>query len=159
MITLLSLRVRRKRDLVLARQRARQIGRLLGLDATGQATLACGVFEMAYRSARQLGPVRVEFRLADGTLQVSFARLPGKTLSIRPAAFPDNMAFLETLVPHPPAMPEEDLVWAVRQVAEHAPLDCFQEMRQQSQELLRALVQLRRAETRQDPPEQKKAAA
>jgi hypothetical protein len=157
--SLLTLRIQRKRDIVLARQRARHMARFLGLDAREQATLACAVFEMAYRTTRQMGPVLLEFRLTEATLQVTFTRAPKGTRNGRRSAFPDNMPLLETSLPEHLPMPPEDLAWASRQLAKAGPVDCFVEMRQQSQELLQTLIELRRVEARVAPSAETPAAA
>jgi len=63
---LLSLLVRRERDVVLARQRTRQVAALLGFDTQDQTRLATAVSEIARNAFRYGRDGRVEFRL-EGT--------------------------------------------------------------------------------------------
>src|SRR5215475_3248183 len=54
-------------DVVLARQRARQIARLLGFDAQDQTRIATAVSEIARNAFRYAGGGRVEFRVEGRT--------------------------------------------------------------------------------------------
>src|SRR5258708_1831737 len=67
---LLTLQLQKKRDLVLARQRARQIAGLLGFDAQEQSLIAAGVFAIADAVFRQEGHAAIEFRVEADALQV-----------------------------------------------------------------------------------------
>ncbi|HEY7509766.1 MAG TPA: histidine kinase dimerization/phospho-acceptor domain-containing protein, partial [Vicinamibacteria bacterium] len=60
---ILAVELRREQDVVLARQRARQIGRLLGLDAQDQVRIATAVSEVARNAVRYAGQGTVEFSL------------------------------------------------------------------------------------------------
>jgi signal transduction histidine kinase/CheY-like chemotaxis protein len=63
---ILSLAIRYERDVVLARQRARQIAELLGFDAQDQTRIATAVSEIARNAFTYAGGGRVEFVL-EGT--------------------------------------------------------------------------------------------
>jgi signal transduction histidine kinase/CheY-like chemotaxis protein len=63
---ILALELRREQDVVLARQRARQIARLVGLDGQDQVRLATAVSEIARNAFRYAAHGRVEFRLDPG---------------------------------------------------------------------------------------------
>jgi signal transduction histidine kinase/CheY-like chemotaxis protein len=58
---LLALRVRTEPDIVLARQRARQLSRLLGLNTTDQVGLATAVSEIVRNAVVYAGEARVDF--------------------------------------------------------------------------------------------------
>src|SRR5262245_46743436 len=64
--SILSMELRGEHDVVLARQRARQIAGLVGLDSQDQTRLATAVSEIARNAFQYAGGGRVEF-LVDGT--------------------------------------------------------------------------------------------
>jgi hypothetical protein len=130
---LLTLAVRRKRQLLLARSCARRLAGLAGLDAKAQTGLACGVFEMACVALERSGEVRLHFDLTGDTLQV-------RVLGAGPPAL------LQTRLAGPLPLAREDLAWAAAQLAWQASGNAFEEIRQQNRELLHALAELRRAE-------------
>jgi hypothetical protein len=140
---LLTLPVRCKRDVLRAAQRARQLGRVLGLDGREQAGLACGVFEMTCQATAQLGRILVEFCLWGQALRVRFRR-PGRPFCSE-AAFPA----LQIALPQPLPLERQDLAWLMEELDRQSPVSCFEQLRQQSQEILQLLVDLRRAESRQ----------
>jgi signal transduction histidine kinase len=63
--TILGTDIRSEQDVVFARQRARQIGALLGLDALDQTRLATALSEIARNAFQYGGGGRVTFELAD----------------------------------------------------------------------------------------------
>jgi hypothetical protein len=130
---LLTLAVRRKRQLLLARSCTRRLARLAGFDARSQAGLACGVFEMACVALERSDEVRLHFDLTGDALQV-------RVLAAGPPAL------LQTRLPGPLPLAREDLAWAAAQLAWQASGSAFEEVRQQNRELLNALAELRRAE-------------
>jgi signal transduction histidine kinase/CheY-like chemotaxis protein len=65
---LLAVELRREQDVVVARQRARQIARVMGLDAQDQVRTATAVSEIARNAVRYAGAGRVEF-LLDGAAE------------------------------------------------------------------------------------------
>jgi hypothetical protein len=142
---LLTLPVRCKRDVVRAVERARQVGRLLGLDGREQAGLACGVFEMTCRAAARLGRVQVEFRLVGKALRVSFRR-PAREQAEADTLCP--VPSLQLSLPEELPMTAEDLAWTLRELDLTSTVNCFEAMRQQSRDLLQLLVDLQRAEGR-----------
>jgi hypothetical protein len=140
---LLTLRVRRKRHVVRAARRARQIGRLLGLEGFRQAGLACGVLELTCRASARLGPVQVEFRLGGSFLQVDFRPLGAG--ADHPLAQLGAQPSLRVELPQPLPVARDDLAWMIQQLERRSPVNCFEEMRCQAQELLQALAQLHQA--------------
>jgi len=137
--SLLTLRISRKRQIVHAAQRARQIGRILGLDADHQAGLACGVFETCCQARTECGPLRVEFYLRGPALDVAF-HAEGA------ASGQPDFARLRLMLPETLAVTRDDAAWLIRELDRSSPVNCFEEMRRQAQELLQALAGLRRAE-------------
>jgi signal transduction histidine kinase len=63
---ILTVELRREQDVVLARQRARQVARLCGLDAQDQVRTATAVSEIARNAVRYAGRGLVEFAVGDG---------------------------------------------------------------------------------------------
>src|SRR5262245_36598512 len=73
---LLTLALRHERDVVLARQRARQLGGLLGFDVQDQTRLSTAVSEIARNALVYAGRGTVEFTLEGSTApQVLVARV------------------------------------------------------------------------------------
>src|SRR4051794_28672171 len=63
---LLTLDLRLEQDVVLARQRARQVAALLGFEAQDQTRLATAVSEVGRNAFQYAGGGKVEFAVADG---------------------------------------------------------------------------------------------
>lgn len=70
MPALLRTELRGEQDVVLTRQRARQIAELIGFDVLDQTRIATAVSEIARNAFRYAGGGRVEFSLEDGALGV-----------------------------------------------------------------------------------------
>lgn len=128
-ISLFSLPLRRKRDIVTARQRARQAARLLGFDPAEQVSVAAAVFELAARAWTEKDGATLQFQLSGSHLQV-FCE-PQTSLRL-----------LRALPKEARGMALEDLVWAARELGQETPTDLFDEMRRQNQDLLRLLQEL-----------------
>jgi hypothetical protein len=123
---LLELPLRRNRDLLLARQRGRQIAGLLGFGPAQQIRIAAGVFEIAGGAAE------------DAVLRFSITEEVFRVVAVPAAALR-----LEMALPGPVGKLDlADLVWAVRELDQDTPLEVRDEMRRQNQELLLALVEL-----------------
>ena len=69
--SILSLEIRMEQDVVLARQRARQVAGLLGFDVQDQTRLATAVSEIARNAFQYAGGGRVEF-VVDGGIPQTF---------------------------------------------------------------------------------------
>lgn len=109
-----------RRDRVGARQRARQIGRLLGMPPAEQAGFAASVFELACQASL------LTFRIHGNRLQVS-----------------SDAGHLERVIPSRlQTLAAEDLPWLVQELDQHTPLNLFEEYRQQNRELLAAMEML-----------------
>jgi signal transduction histidine kinase/DNA-binding response OmpR family regulator len=81
---LLSVALHYEQDVVVARQRARQVAGLVGFDAQDQTRIATAVSEIARNAYRYAGGGRVEFRLeGDSTPQVLLTRVRDEGPGIR----------------------------------------------------------------------------
>ena len=63
-VPILTLSLRRKRDVVLARQRGRQVAAMLGYSAHEQTVIATAVFELAAELGRWDGGGSLEFQVS-----------------------------------------------------------------------------------------------
>jgi hypothetical protein len=134
--TLLHLKLNRRPALVLARQRSRQVARLLGFDAADQARIAAAVFHLAAHAFQHAASREIVFQLAGGALHVY--PVCGKK---KPAGAEPPLR-LERRLPRELAMPPEDVAWVVQELARITPANLFEEIRQQNQELLHAFQEL-----------------
>jgi hypothetical protein len=153
---LLTITIRRKRDMLLLRRRARQVARLLGLDVSAQTRLACGVFEVACRALEQRQRFRVRFLLAAGRLHVEVVR-PGREVGAsdareQPALSSLILPALDVVLPAGLPLAGEDVRWVLRELRAHGAPDWFEEVRKHNRELFTALVELARADARQGQP-------
>ena len=170
--TILTLEIGFEHDVVLARQRARQIAGLLGFDAQDQTRIAAAVSEIARNAFVHAGGGKVEF-LVEGTApsQMFVARIsdegPGvvalpallegkKGLGIVSArrlmdhfhveAAPGQGTTVllgKAFPPGVPAITGADLVRIADELARHGPESPFEEVRRQNLELLHLLEELR----------------
>ena len=125
-ITLLNLPLKRTRDIVLTRHRARQIARLLGFAPNDQAFIAAAAAEIAagaFESTRDAGVV---FQVVHQALEIRAER----TGRLR----------LTTKLPLRPDFAVEDVAWILEQL-ERERFRPFEEFRRQNQELLRLLAE------------------
>jgi hypothetical protein len=123
-------RVRGKRDMVLARQRTRQLAGLLGFEAGDQACLAAAAFALACEARPGNGAVLC-FRVEQAMLHIGLKESGRQHLCI------------EKVLPHEPRLSAQDIKWALRELARRTPLNLFDEMKGLNQELLAALLSRR----------------
>jgi hypothetical protein len=133
---LLLLRIRRKRDALLARGQARRVAALLGFDPREQACIGGLVFELARQALDQTASVRLGFAVERGRLVVS------------PVGDGPRLRVEKPLPPRDPALADEDLAFVVRELALRTPANVFEEVQKQNQELLRTLLELRDCQAR-----------
>jgi signal transduction histidine kinase/DNA-binding response OmpR family regulator len=174
---ILRLEVRLEHDIVLARQRARQIAGLLGLESQDQTRVATAVSEIARNAFQYAGGGTVEF-LADNAkrpalrvrvhdrgpgikdlqsiLDGRYRSATGMGLGIvgvrrlmdhfRIDSAPGAgtvVEFGKALPKRVPPLTPHDLARIGEELARHGPDGPFEEVRQQNQELLRTLEELR----------------
>jgi hypothetical protein len=154
---ILTLEIRRKSDVLAARQRARQVAGMLGFEAVDQAWIAARVFEVACRvhalreggirfqlegDALQVVPVPVERRRGVGTLPPSTRawNAAGADRLLRAIAMqpPEpSTARLEARLPHGRArVAREDLAFLAKRLAQLTPLNVFEEVRRLNLEVI-----------------------
>lgn len=148
----LALKLRGKKDAVLARQRARRVASLLSFDPHEQACIAAGVFVIACQALTRFGRARLCFQIENHQLHVFAEPVEAKTAP-NPAnprfqgLFPDEAQALVRLVkPMPPRdnpAEEIELGWLVRQVEKASGASLFDEIVKQNQEILALLHELR----------------
>src|SRR5262249_42106008 len=127
---LLSLPVHGKKDLVLVRQRTRQLAALLGYGTQDQALLAAGVFDLACQMNRRHLRATWQFVVEDGYLRICPADGTAR-------------AHIEKRLPENTGLSDEDIVWVAGEMCRLAPLDVFGELQRLNQEFLRVLLQTR----------------
>jgi hypothetical protein len=137
-----SITIAKKRDILLAQVRARQLCRMLGFTPLEQARIVSLIFELACNEARRRS-FTLSLRVQDRQFQVVCApispRVPGTT---RPVATP---RLLLTLPVQHATLSVEDTFWAMDRIQRLSKPDLFDEIRQQNADLLRALAELQRA--------------
>lgn len=142
--------VRRRRDVILARQQARRVARLLGYDLREQAGIAAAVFEVACTVLERHGRGVLEFHLHDDRFAVyPLARASGDWAR----SIPGPGLRLEKRLPERARdVDPSDLAWIVREVGRLAPPSLFKEIRQQNRELLQSLHAVPEAATPEARP-------
>jgi hypothetical protein len=132
---LLALKLGRKRDVIEARQRARQIAGLLGFETGDCARIAAGVFALACQVYRKRLSATVFFQVNGRSLHVFFGK--------RKRTVPD-LPRIEKLLPGKPFFTEADIKWMVGQLVRLPPPSVFDEIDKLNQELLQAYLDSRR---------------
>jgi hypothetical protein len=160
-----SLRIRRSRDVLRARQRARQIAGLLGYEGLEKSVISAKVFALALQVLEKTNGAKLLFRWIGDHLQVDCKYLPdsegepdslpfrrGKSRRIKMSGQlsidtgPSLLSGLSTEVDglslafSPPEQPSQlersDLPWVARELGRMTPLDPAEELRLLNQELL-----------------------
>ncbi len=137
---LICLSVKTKADLIRVRQHIRRISRMLGFDSLQQAKISCIAFEMVCGTFLEKEEAILQAFYADGKISIRTGTLP----RISPCQFPEEDEQL-TEIPVPNVqddLSEEDVVWAIRAMNRYGKTNLFEEIRQQNNDLLRALLEL-----------------
>ncbi|MBM3996719.1 MAG: hypothetical protein FJ303_21575 [Planctomycetes bacterium] len=161
----LALKLRRKKDAIVARTRARRVGSLLGYDVAEQACIAAGAFVIACQALELFGQARLVFQIVNHQLQIyaegEAVETPAEPASHRLSglfAEPDTkwLYHLTKPLPAQEASAEEiELGWLVRKVEELACDSVFDEIVKQNQEILALLHELRLCRPAAVPKEEK----
>lgn len=146
----LALKVRGKKDAVLARQRARRVASLLSFDPQEQACIAAGTFVIACQALTVFGKARLCFQIENGRLDI-FAeprQAPesgeGRLAGLFAEGDPKSLFRLtKQLPPREVAADEIELGWLIKKVEEAACESVFDEIVKQNQEMLALLHELR----------------
>ncbi len=151
-LLLLEMTVAGKRDLLLARERTRQLAALLGYNSSDQATLSAAVFALACQTLGEKKPVKLTYQLNQQFLEIHLRpNQPGSTEPpvATPADLPSANApppapwRLTKVLPSPGQnLAPADLVWVAQELHQHTPTNVFAEIQRQNQELLQALHEL-----------------
>jgi hypothetical protein len=129
---LYSLPVRGVRDLLLLRQRTRQIAGLLGFDLPAQGRIAAQTFALACPANRARARCTVAFALSRSMLIVRVTAPRGpQTL-----AYGAGQATAFALPSAGPRLAGEDIGWAMRQLANITPLDALGELQRLNADVL-----------------------
>jgi hypothetical protein len=143
--------IRRKRDTILVRHKARQIAAMLQFSVQEQACIAAGTFFIACQALQSGRRSAIEFRIAEHQLLVQ-ARLGTPTTD--DAA--QRLVRLEKPLPGEPVIAESDMSWILYNSDPGRGL-IFEEMVKQNQEVLTLLHDLQ-VLARQAVPDQPTAA-
>jgi hypothetical protein len=127
--TFLTLKLFGKRDILLARQRARQIARLLGYEPLEQSWIAASVFEMARSALQSQHKATLDFELKGNLLAIAVSC--GK-----PPKSKKNPSRLFPLPNNPMSQDRHDLPWIARELDRLTPFNLFEEIQQQNLEIL-----------------------
>jgi hypothetical protein len=150
----LAVRLRSKKDTVLARQRARRVASLLRFEAHEQACIAAGAFVIACQAIAQFAKPRLCFQIEDRQLQIfaveGKAQLPPESSPAaerRAGLFPPvdakGLYRLTKPLPSGNCVGELDLGWLVTNIEGTARGGAFDEIVRQNQEILALLHELR----------------
>jgi len=176
MTRLLAIDIRDEQGVVLARQRTRQVGELLGFDRQDQVRLATAVSEVARNAVQYGGGGRAEFAVDDRTLLVTVrdrgpgiadvqgvleGRTPNGTgtglvgarrlmdeFAIESDANGTTVRLAKELPRNVPPLTGPGAMRIAAELARLAPENPLADIQQQNRELLRALGDLRERETR-----------
>jgi hypothetical protein len=139
--------VRGKKDAIRARHRARQIASLLRFSPQEQACIAAGTFAVVCQALDVLGKALLCFQIEANQLQV-FIRVGGQAERRARgrrsgSADGDARPLLRLVKPLPEEQPmsEADLAWLIDN-AEESPIELFEEVVKQNQEVLGLLHEL-----------------
>lgn len=152
MPTLLTIPLRTKRDLLVARQRARQVAALLRFDFPEQACIAAGAFTVAAQGLRGDCPSRLCLQLENNCLRISLIAAPGNRLSLsarRVKCRTSTAKAFQLVKPLPetaPPLASDDLNWVLKELTKRTPASAFEEIERQNQEVLALIHALRQAQ-------------
>ncbi len=148
----LALCLRRKKDAILARQRARRVASLLNFDLHEQACIAAGTFFIGCQALMLFGKAKLLFQIENQQLHI-FAqdgnedatqsgpkRLAGVFAAVDARSL---FRLTKTLPPRDLAAEDLEIGWLVKQVEKTACNAVFDEIIKQNQEILALLHELR----------------
>jgi hypothetical protein len=150
----LTLRLRGKKDTIMARQRARRVASLLHFGPHEQACIAAGTFVIACQALVYFRKARICFQIENNYLQVFATEAEPQLIGANPAAdrmtglFVDSdtkgLYRLNKPLPSRDGVAEEpDLGWLMSAVEATIPGTLFDELVRQNQEILALLHELR----------------
>jgi hypothetical protein len=153
----LTLKLRTKKDVLLARQRARRVASLLAFDPQEQACIAAAVFLVAEQALAQFGSAQLCFQSENNQLLV-FAEQTETANPRLQGLLGNEQARMRLVKPLPtrdgPAE-EIELGWLVRKLEQTSGESLFAEIARQNQEILVLLHELRLCRTAAEKKEEK----
>ncbi|MCI0378370.1 MAG: hypothetical protein L0215_12245 [Gemmataceae bacterium] len=138
MIRLLTLPLDGPLDMVRARQRARQIARLLRFDPYDQIGVAAAAFTIASQAVHYQTTAQLRIDIIDGILHL-YAESTSSAKKKTKQSPGQSFRFERRLPDAACESPAEDLVWMVEQLDREMPLDWIDEMELQNHETLQLL--------------------
>lgn len=145
----LMVRLRGKKDAILARQRARRVASLLSFDPKEQACIAAGAFVVACQALTVFGKARLCFQIENHQLQIFAESIRADAVSERLEELLSNgegellYRMTKQLPPDQACADEAELGWLVTEVERAAHSSVFDEIVKQNQETLALLHELR----------------
>jgi hypothetical protein len=136
--------LRAKRDVLVVRQRARQVAHLLHFSPFDQACIAAGVFMIADQARRAFSASEICFRLEDRQLTV-FAQ---PTTECSSNAEAHLLKLTKPLPEDAQKQSPEDLAWLIARINDQTPCDLYGELVKQNQDVLQLLHLLQHPESR-----------
>ena len=136
--------LRVKRDVLVVRQRARQVAHLLRFSPFDQACIAAGVFMIADQARRAYSVSEIRFAIEEKHLIVC-ARPTEESVARGDASL------LKLAKPLPESAQKEspgDLGWLISRIIDQTPRDLYGEMVKQNQDVLQMLHLLQHPESR-----------
>jgi hypothetical protein len=148
---LITLPLRTKRDVLLARQRIRQIAALLHFEPHDQVCIAAGAFAVAARALRHSRSAQLHIRIDKQTLNV-FPVVPqdSRAQLANNRSFPSEPSLrLLKRLPQPACdLTPEDLTWLIPQLDRLTSNRLFEEIEKQNEEMLALVHALQVAQAR-----------
>jgi hypothetical protein len=133
-LTLFSVPLLHKRDVMRARQLTRHATNLVGLDRGDQLCISAAVFDLACQTYAGPTGAHVHCSIADDFLEVVCT--PACATKKCDPAYQQSGFRLSKRLPATAAVPRDDLPWMLKQIDDLAPLDVFEEMRRINQDFL-----------------------
>jgi hypothetical protein len=140
----LRLPLRNCRDLLLARQRARQLAQILRFPAHDAAAIAAGAFLVASSACRTFKRCELCFVVAEGELRIVAEPRQGGKAKAAPLALARRLPNAEC------QLPTEDIAFVLAQMDRLAAPTPFDELVRLHQEMLGLLAALRDCQTHID---------
>ncbi len=146
MLTLCTLPLRSKRDILLARQKARQVALLFHYEIQNQICIAAGTFAVACQALRQSRHSQLCIRIENKALHIVTCR--GQKSAHQGPQAPEGSG-LRLIKPLPPTAADvtaEEIPWLLEQLDKQAGFQLFDEIEHQNQEVLVLLHTLHHAQ-------------
>lgn len=129
-----------KKQLIQIQARTRRLCRMLGMAPLEQAKVVSVLFELTFKQLGQFGQVLVDVEITDEDLKVR-CRPPEWFES--PKENSNSLSqFAMSLPPDPERLASEDIVWTLHQLQSMDKVSVFEEIRQQNNDLMRAILEV-----------------